>query len=60
MLNTVILRNAINSGQFVELKKDYLYVINDRSAPFIGVSNGPNGILIECHKKSYKLISSKS
>ena len=51
VLNTDVLQGALQSGQFVELKENYLYAINDRAFPFIENSNGPNGILVECQKK---------
>ena len=49
ILNKGAFQNAQKTGDYVELKNGYLYVINDRDIPFISKSNGPNGILVNCH-----------
>lgn len=48
VLNKMAFAGAQKSGQYVELKEGYLYIINDRDIPLEKESNGPNGILVNC------------
>lgn len=52
--DTILVKMASTpSSNAVELKKNYLYVINDRDIPFTTLSNGPNGVLTNCQSTVY-------